>query len=84
MFQPLICKIITILLLFLDQEAAANLTRIKTPWLVTSCDWDIKLKLKAVVWLSNLLKKPILKLTDKDYNNNGMSELLMQEGLPMI
>ena len=64
----------------LDQEAAANLTRIKTPWLVTSCDWDIKLKLKAVVWLSNLLKKPILKLTDKDYNNNGMSELLMQEG----
>lgn len=64
----------------LDQEAAANLTRIKTPWLVTSCDWDIKLKLKAVVWLSNLLKRPILKLTDKDYNNNGMSELLMQEG----
>lgn len=64
----------------LDQEASANLTRIKTPWLVTSCDWDIKLKLKAVVWLSNLLKKSILKLTDKDYNNNGMSELLMQEG----
>jgi len=64
----------------LDQEAAANLKGIKTPWLVTSCDWDIKLKLKAVVWLSNLLKKPILKLTDKDYNNNGMSELLMQEG----
>ena len=38
------------------------------------------LKLQAVVWLSNLLKKPILKLTDKDYNTNGMSGLLMQEG----
>jgi len=64
----------------LDEEAAANLTRIKTPWLVTSCVWDPSLKLKAVVWLSNLLKKPILKLTDKDYNINGMSGLLMQEG----
>ena len=64
----------------LDEEAAANLTRIKTPWLVTSCVWDLSLKLKAVVWLSNLLKKPILKLTDKDYNTNGMSGLLMQEG----
>ena len=64
----------------LDEEAAANLTRIKTPWLVTSCVWDPSLKLKAVVWLSNLLKKPILKLTDKDYNTNGMSGLLMQEG----
>ncbi|MGB1391238.1 MAG: glucosamine-6-phosphate deaminase [Flavobacteriaceae bacterium] len=64
----------------LDQEASSNLTRIKTPWLVTSCVWDTNLKLKAVVWLSNLLKKSILKLTDKDYNNNGMSELLMQEG----
>ena len=41
---------------------------------------DPSLKLKAVVWLSNLLKKPILKLTDKDYNTNGMSGLLMQEG----
>ena len=64
----------------LDEEAASKLTRIKTPWLVTSCVWDPSLKLKAVVWLSNLLKKPILKLTDKDYNTNGMSGLLMQEG----
>lgn len=64
----------------LDEEAAANLTRIKTPWLVTLCVWEPNLKLKAVVWLSNLLKKPILKLTDKDYNTNGMSGLLMQEG----
>ncbi|BAO75505.1 glucosamine-6-phosphate deaminase [Winogradskyella sp. PG-2] len=64
----------------LDQEASAELTRVKTPWLVTSCVWDESLKLKAVVWLSELLNKPFLKLTDKDYNDNGMSGLLTEEG----
>jgi glucosamine-6-phosphate deaminase len=64
----------------LDEEAASELTRIKTPWLVTSCTWDEPLKLKAVVWLSELLNKSILKLTDSDYNNNGMSDLLTEEG----
>jgi glucosamine-6-phosphate deaminase len=64
----------------LDKEASAELTRVKTPWLVTSCVWTENLKLKAVVWLSELLKKPFLKLTDKDYNNNGMSGLLTEEG----
>jgi len=64
----------------LDEEAYAELTRVKTPWLVKSCTWDENLKLKAVVWLSNLLNKSILKLTDKNYNDNGMSGLLVQEG----
>lgn len=64
----------------LDKDASTELTRVKTPWLVTSCLWDETLKLKAVVWLSELINKPILKLTDKDYNNNGMSGLLTQEG----
>ncbi|EDP72787.1 glucosamine-6-phosphate deaminase [Flavobacteriales bacterium ALC-1] len=64
----------------LDQEASAELTRVKTPWLVTSCVWTESLKLKAVVWLSELLNKPFLKLTDKDYNDNGMSGLLTEEG----
>ena len=64
----------------LDKEASAELTRVKTPWLVTSCIWSESLKLKAVVWLSELMKIPFLKLTDKDYNNNGMSSLLTEEG----
>ena len=64
----------------LDEGASSELTRVKTPWLVTACTWDEPLKLKAVVWLSELLSKPILKLTDKDYNNNGMSGLLTEEG----
>lgn len=64
----------------IDEEASSELTRVKTPWLVKSCLWTASLKLKAVVWLSELLKKPILKLTDKDYNDNGMSDLLTEEG----
>ncbi|WP_412987893.1 glucosamine-6-phosphate deaminase [Pontimicrobium sp. IMCC45349] len=64
----------------LDQGASSELTRVKTPWMVTSCVWSEALKLKAVVWLSELTKKPILKLTDKDYNDNGMSGLLTDEG----
>ena len=64
----------------LDQEASSELTRVKTPWLVTSCVWNDSLKRKAIVWLSELLNKSILKLTDKDYNNNGMSGLLSEEG----
>jgi len=64
----------------LDNQAASELTREKTPWLVTSCVWSKELKRKAVVWLSEKLGKSILKLTDKDYNNNGMSSLLVEEG----
>lgn len=64
----------------LDTEASSELTRVKTPWLVKPCVWTDELKLKAVVWLSELTKKPILKLTDKDYNDNGMSGLLAEEG----
>ena len=63
----------------LDNEAAGELTRVKTPWLVSSCIWSDGLKRKSVVWLSELLNKSILKLTDKDYNNNGMSNLLIEE-----
>jgi len=64
----------------LDTEASSEITRVKTPWLVTSCSWEDDLKRRAVVWLSELLNKSILKLTDKDYNNNGMSGLLVEEG----
>ncbi|WP_405605684.1 glucosamine-6-phosphate deaminase [Polaribacter sp. Asnod1-A03] len=64
----------------MDEGASSELTRVKTPWLVKPCVWNDDLKLKAVTWLSKLLNKPILKLTDKEYNNNGMSELLTEEG----
>jgi glucosamine-6-phosphate deaminase len=64
----------------LDQSAASELTRFKTPWLVDKCLWTPELKSKAIVWLCEKTKQSILKLTDRDYNNNGMSDLLAQEG----
>ncbi|MCD7899258.1 MAG: glucosamine-6-phosphate deaminase [Bacteroides sp.] len=60
----------------IDLSAATNLTRIQRPWLVTSCEWNDKLIRSAIVWLCSVVKKPILKLTNKDYNENGLSELL--------
>ncbi len=65
--------------IIIDEAAGAELVRIKTPWLVKPCDWDEKLVRKAVTWLSLKLEKPILKLTDRDYNDNGMSDLITQQ-----
>lgn len=59
-----------------DLPAAENLTRISQPWKVTSCEWNDKLIRRAIVWLCNMTSKPILKLTDKDYNDWGLGELL--------
>lgn len=59
-----------------DLSAADALTRISYPWLVTSCDWNNQLIRRAIVWLCNIVDKPILKLTNKDYNENGLNELL--------
>ncbi len=64
----------------LDVDAASQLTRFDTPWLVKDCVWDNKTIKKAVVWLSHTLKKPILKLTEDDYNNNGMAQLATEKG----
>ncbi|GAA5521808.1 glucosamine-6-phosphate deaminase [Aliifodinibius salicampi] len=64
----------------LDDAAAEKLTRRKTPWLLTSCDWDDQLIRKAVVWLCQEVDKPVLKLTDEDYNEHGMGDLLTQYG----
>lgn len=64
----------------IDLSSASNLTRIQRPWLVTSCDWNDKLIRSAIVWLCSIAKKPILKLTNKDYNENGLSELLALYG----
>jgi len=64
----------------LDLAAASELTRVKTPWLVGLCNWNERLIRKAVVWLCQKTDKPILKLTDRDYNDNGMSDLITQHG----
>ena len=64
----------------LDTAAAAELTRIKTPWLAGPIKWNNFLIKKAVIWLSLKLTKPILKLTEEDYREFGMNEILVEIG----
>ncbi|HSP83225.1 MAG TPA: glucosamine-6-phosphate deaminase, partial [Gillisia sp.] len=64
----------------LDEDAASELTRFNTPWLVKDCVWDNALIKKAVIWLSSEIKKPILKITDEDYNAHGMAQLVTERG----
>ena len=64
-------------IVFLDEPAASLLTRKDAPWLVSMVNWNEDLICKAVVWLSKKLQKPILKLTNEDYTENGLSDLIM-------
>ncbi|MFV0470989.1 MAG: glucosamine-6-phosphate deaminase [Paludibacteraceae bacterium] len=64
----------------IDLNAAQFLTRISHPWLVGSCEWTDKLIRRAIVWLCDQTKKPILKLTNKEYNQFGLDELLALYG----
>ncbi len=65
---------------FIDETAATELTRIKSPWLTGEVDWTPKLLKKAVIQLALKLKKTILSLTNEDYYENGLSELLVEKG----
>ncbi len=65
---------------FVDETAASLLTRVVAPWLVGPCEWTPKFVRKAVVWLCQTVGKPILKLTEKDYLENNLGELLEQFG----
>lgn len=71
--------------MILDPAAAAELTRFKTPWLLGpleqfGLEWDTNTTKKAAIWLAFHVKKPILKLTTEDYNENGLQELLSVRG----
>ncbi len=60
-----------------DVGAAEELTKIKTPWLVGMCRWDDRLAVQAIIWLSQKVNKPILKLTNEDYTENNLSDLIL-------
>jgi glucosamine-6-phosphate deaminase len=64
----------------LDVAAANGLTRSRCPWLVEDVSWTDTQTRKAVIWLSAQTKKPITKLTDEDYNEHGLQELLVDRG----
>ena len=64
----------------LDQAAAAELQDIKSPWLSGEIEWDKAIVRRAVIDLSLTLSKPVLMLTDADYNENGLQSLLAEYG----
>ena len=65
---------------YLDAAAAAELTRRKTPWLLGEVSWDRSLEIEAVVWLSRITGKSVLKLDDIDYREHGLTSLLTRYG----
>jgi len=67
---------------YLDSAAAADLTRIATPWLIDEVDWTDDLALRAVTWLAKRTGKAILKLTEQDYSEYQLSSLVAQHGSP--
>ncbi|HRN71903.1 MAG TPA: glucosamine-6-phosphate deaminase [Ginsengibacter sp.] len=64
----------------LDNFAASGLTRYRAPWLTGECEWTPKLIKKAVVDMALELKKPVLSLTNQDYIDFGLSDLLVVKG----
>jgi glucosamine-6-phosphate deaminase len=67
-------------LVVLDDAASSELTRVKTPWLLDSVEWNDRLIRKAVVWLCQKVKKPVLKLTNNDYMEHGMGDIVTEYG----
>jgi glucosamine-6-phosphate deaminase len=65
---------------YVDQAAAAELTRVKTPWVVGEVAWDRDLEIRAVIWLSDVTRKSVLKLDALDYRSNHLSPLLARYG----
>lgn len=63
-----------------DEMAAGELTRIKSPWLTGDIEWDATLIKKAVVTMALKTGKPILGLTNSDYNDHGLGDLLVEKG----
>jgi glucosamine-6-phosphate deaminase len=67
---------------YLDEAAAAELTRVATPWLVDEVEWSDPLAVRAVVWLSRTVGRAILKLTLRDYVEHKLSALVARFGSP--
>jgi glucosamine-6-phosphate deaminase len=67
-------------LFILDETAASDLTRFKSPWLTGDMEWTPKMIRKAVVNMALKVNKPLLSLTNIDYRDNGLSDLLVEVG----
>jgi glucosamine-6-phosphate deaminase len=66
--------------IYLDSAAAQSLTRLSAPWTYGPVDWHEKGIRKASIWLARHLEKPLLKLVEEDYNEEGLQDLLAKHG----
>jgi glucosamine-6-phosphate deaminase len=66
----------------IDAAASQDLTAVKTPWLVGKVDWTDEMVKRAMIWLSNTVKKPLLKLEAKDFIEHHLHSLLQKKGTP--
>lgn len=64
----------------IDEKAATELTRIKSPWLTGEVEWTPRIIKKAVINMALKQNKPVLSLTANDYNENGLGDLLVEKG----
>jgi glucosamine-6-phosphate deaminase len=64
----------------LDHAAAGHLTPIRMPWVMGSVNWTPNLIRRAVIWLSRRVKKGLLQLSDDDFREHELYELLREYG----
>ncbi|WP_416437913.1 glucosamine-6-phosphate deaminase [Phnomibacter sp. MR] len=67
-------------LFVIDAQAASELTRIKSPWMTGEVEWTPKMIRRAVINMALKLGKPVLSLTNHDYTENGLGDLLVEKG----
>jgi glucosamine-6-phosphate deaminase len=65
---------------YVDFAAAADLTRFRTPWVLGEVKWTREKEIDAVIWLSEITKKSVLKLDENDYREHHLSPLLARYG----
>jgi len=62
--------------IYVDAAASSDLTRIRTPWLVRDVEWKPELVDRAVIWLSQQIQTPLLRLTTHDFRENHLGHLI--------
>lgn len=67
-------------LFVVDESAAGELTRVKSPWMTGEIEWSTKMIRRAVINMALKLGKPVLSLTNHDYTDNGLGDLLVEKG----
>jgi glucosamine-6-phosphate deaminase len=65
---------------YVDPAAAADLTRVRTPWVIGEVKWTREMEIEAVIWLSEITEKSVLKLDETDYREHHLSSLLAKYG----